>query len=110
LKLELSEEASASLSLKFIDDELVIPVVRSEFEKIIFHKVLEIINAINETVALSGVKHEAINLIFFTGGTAQIPIIQREIVKLFPAAEVVRGDAFCSVGKGLAMEAKNRFG
>ncbi len=110
LKLLLSEETNAQLNLNFIEDKLQFSVARMDFEKIIFPQVNKITNAINETIMLSRIKHDAINLVFFTGGSAQIPLIQREIIQLFPTAQVVRGDAFCSVGKGLALEAKNRFG
>ena len=45
-----------------------------------------------------------------TGGSTAIPQFRDPIRALFPEARVVEGDAFGSVGLGLALDAQRKFG
>ena len=51
-----------------------------------------------------------INAVFLTGGSVQLPHVRRAIVQGVPAAQVIEGDTFGAVGKGLTIEAARRFG
>lgn len=54
----------------------------------------------------AGVKPEAINTVFFTGGSSKIDAIQQHIMRLFSHAQKMEGDYFNSVGMGLTIEAQ----
>lgn len=108
-KCALSQDIQASLNLTFIEKHFILNLARQSFENIISKKVDELIQTVLNTLQDSGVKNTEIDSIFFTGGSTQIPIIQAAITKLFPMAQIVRGDVFSSVGKGLIIDAQQRF-
>ena len=51
-----------------------------------------------------------INAVFLTGGSVQLAHVRRAILQGIPAAQVIEGDTFGAVGKGLTIEAARRFG
>ncbi|MDO8981861.1 MAG: Hsp70 family protein, partial [Afipia sp.] len=53
---------------------------------------------------------EDIDVIFLTGGSVQLAHVRSAIVKMLPAARVIEGDTFGAVGKGLTIEAAQRYG
>jgi hypothetical chaperone protein len=108
-KQRLSEQDTLALDLAFIENELTILVERDAFNAVIDDQINRVIRKVEETVSDSGVKPGDINAIFYTGGSTKIPIIREKINKLFPAAEVVQGDAFGSVGMGLTIEAHRKY-
>lgn len=108
-KCQLSLQEAVDLDFSFIENNFLLNINRHLFEEIIQHKVDQLIQKLLETVKDAGVKNTTINSIFFTGGSTQIPIIRQAIEKLFPQSTIVRGDVFSSVGKGLIINAKQRF-
>jgi hypothetical chaperone protein len=59
---------------------------------------------------LAGVVHDAVDVLYFTGGsTGLAPLVQR-IAARFPAAQAVRGDRYASVAQGLGLHARALFG
>ncbi len=52
----------------------------------------------------------AIELVILTGGTTEIPAIQAEFNRLFPAATLSDSHKLSSVGLGLAYDSRRRFG
>ncbi len=61
------------------------------------------------TLAASGKQTGNITVLLLTGGTSAVPAVRRLLTGLFPAARVIEGDLFNSVGFGLALEARRRF-
>jgi hypothetical chaperone protein len=108
-KCLLSQDASVDLNLTFIEADFTLHIERKTFEAIIQHKIEQLIHTVSDTIQASGVKAQEIDSIFFTGGSTQIPIVRQAITNLLPAAEIVQGDVFSSVGKGLVIEAKKQF-
>ena len=53
---------------------------------------------------------EDIDAVFLTGGSVRMAHVRRAIVQGVPAAQVIEGDMFGAVGKGLTIEAARRFG
>jgi molecular chaperone DnaK (HSP70) len=62
----------------------------------------EIKMAALETLRLANQAPSAVEILQFTGGTAQVPKIRRELAALFPRAELVDSEAFTAVAEGLA--------
>lgn len=108
-KCALSDDETAILNMDFIENNFIISTKKLEFEEVIRDKVEDLMQTIAGTVKASGLKPEAIDSIFFTGGTTQIPAIRNRIQQFFPSARVVKGDVFSSVGKGLILDAARRF-
>jgi len=64
-----------------------------------------IVQAARDAARLAGVPAHAVDLLYFTGGSTGLrPLVER-IAAVFPAAQVVRGDRFASVAKGLGLHA-----
>jgi hypothetical chaperone protein len=51
-----------------------------------------------------------IDAVFLTGGSVRLVHVRSAIVQGAPAAQVIEGDTFGAVGKGLTIEATRRFG
>jgi hypothetical chaperone protein len=65
---------------------------------------------IAEALLRAGVTAGAIDSLILTGGSTQVPAIAGRLLALFPAAELVRTDVLGSVGLGLALDARRKFG
>jgi hypothetical chaperone protein len=63
-----------------------------------------------ECLARAGVGADRVDAVFLTGGSTLLPHVRAAIVGCVPAAEVVEGDKFGSVGQGLSIEAARRYG
>lgn len=108
-KQKLSEDETVNIDLEFIENELYAAVTRDQFNGYIQDDVQRIVAKIQDTVDLAGVKTSDINAIFYTGGSTKIPYIRALINPLFPNAKIVQGDAFGSVGLGLALDAQRKY-
>lgn len=110
VKQQLSEVDTTTLDLSFIEDELVENVRRQTFNEVIQEDLDKILTTIKQTIRLAGIQYSDINAIFYTGGSSKIPVIRAEINALFPNAQIIVGDAFGSVGKGLTLDAQRKHG
>jgi len=108
-KCFLSSDDHTQLDFRFIEEKFLIGVTKVQFETVIEEKIEKLLQTLLMTVQEAGVKNNDIDSIFFTGGTSQIPIIRKRISDCFPRATFVQGDVFSSVGKGLILDAQQRF-
>lgn len=108
-KQKLSDGDETLLDLSFIEESLSVLIARQTFNNVIQDDVQKILTVIKDTIKLSGVKFSDINAIFYTGGSSKIPVIRSEINFLFRKADIVVGDVFGSVGKGLTLDAQRKF-
>ncbi|MEZ4320045.1 MAG: Hsp70 family protein [Myxococcota bacterium] len=60
-------------------------------------------SAVDEALAGAGLGQDAIDEVFLTGGTSQLPFVQRRFAERFGADRLRSGDAFTSVCEGLAL-------
>lgn len=109
-KCLLSQDVAVDLNLSFIEPNFKLHIERKKFEDIIQPKVELLMKTVSDTIQASGLKAQDIDSIFFTGGSTQIPIVRKAITSLLPLAEIVQGDVFSSVGKGLVIDAKKQLG
>ena len=76
----------------------------------ILQAVERVTDTVAKTLADAGVGAADIATVFLTGGSTATPLARRSILGLVPQARIVEGDMFGSVGLGLAMDAKRKFG
>jgi hypothetical chaperone protein len=69
-----------------------------------------IVAAAEHTVRQAGLGPEAVDALYFTGGSTALRLLAERLQRAFPAARPVRGDRFASVATGLALHASRRFG
>lgn len=108
-KKQLSKQDSSFIALDFIESALQIELSKNDFESIINTDLQNIYKGIENLMHDAGIKHDAVNAVFFTGGTTQISKIQNDIMANFKNAKKVTGNIFDSVGYGLTLDAKKRF-
>lgn len=109
-KIALSTGNSAALHLDRLAPGMRHTLTRIEFEKASAELVEQIGNTLSTLLAKAGVRSEAVDTIFFTGGASGVPMLRERIAAILPMARRMEGDLCGSVGAGLAVEAQRRFG
>lgn len=104
-KIRLSEVDQAEIDLSIVEHDLTLKIERSDFNIYCENLITKLVATIDSTLNAAGVTAKDINSVFLTGGTTQIPIILACIRTSFPNSQLVKGDIYGSVGKGLAIEA-----
>ena len=109
-KIDLSAAGAVAIDLTGQIPGLAAQADTALFETAIAGELERLHMAVAATVAASGQKPAAITTLFLTGGTSAVPAVRRVLIDQLPEAKVIEGDLFNSVGFGLALEAKRRFG
>ena len=68
-----------------------------------------IVAAARETVRQAGLKPQAIDALYFTGGSTGLQALTQRLQAAFPHAAGVRGDRLASVATGLGLHAARLF-
>lgn len=108
-KIALSTEPVTSIDLDIVEASLSLRARRRGLETCIAGDVARIVHAITSTLAAAELGAEHITSVFLTGGSSAVPAVRQAICAPFTNAKVVEGDLFCSVGHGLALDARRRF-
>jgi hypothetical chaperone protein len=98
-KKELSDYDLATV--KFRPLSLSEEITLSEFEEMIVEIVKKIEETILESLRAASVKPAEIDRVLLTGGTSQVPLINRSVIKIFGAEKISRPGFFSSVATGL---------
>jgi hypothetical chaperone protein len=85
-------------------------LTRRDFDQTIAQAVQRVAATVSATIEDAGLGAGDITAVFLTGGSTAIPAARQAILQLVPRARVVDGDRFGSVGMGLALEARRKFG
>ena len=98
-KKHLSEHEHSIVKFNPLDLHEKISV--KEFEEVITEIVEKIENSIYDVLSAANVKPPDISRVLLTGGTSQVPLIYKMVVKIFGAEKILRPDYFSSVATGL---------
>lgn len=109
-KIALSDADMAQFAFDADDVSLATPITREQMDEAIAGATGKIADAAHETLSRAGVSADAVDTLIVTGGTTRVPAVSEVLSSLFPAARRVATDAFGSVGLGLAIDARRRFG
>ena len=109
-KIALSDAPDTDFAFPVRDQLLATPIAIADFTAALDNSVERIEATIAETLRRAGIAAAAIDSLILTGGSTQVPAIASRLVALFPAAELVRTDVLGSVGLGLALDARRKFG
>ena len=106
-KIALTDKASVTTSLDYIENALDVDVSREDLRRASARILERLVGIAAEAVRLAGTKPDTV---FVTGGTARSPIVMEAIQKSpLSGVEVVVGDLFGSVATGLAIQADRVF-
>ncbi|MCR5856077.1 Hsp70 family protein [Mesorhizobium sp. J428] len=108
-KIELTAQPLASIPLPLVDDRVDIPLTQERMNAAIAPAIARIVEIASATVRDAGLAPAQIETLFLTGGSTAIPQMRNAVRAMFPGARVVEGDAFGSVGLGLALDAQRKF-
>jgi len=109
-KIELTEAERFAIDFQRIEPELSAELTRQGFESAIAALLERIGGSIGQLLADAGVSHDQVDTVFFTGGSSAIPALRDSVASLLPRARHVEGNRFGSIGSGLAIEARKRYG
>lgn len=109
-KIALSDQEAVTLELERLSPPESLPVRRAQFETAIGGLLDSIDNTVLRLLQDAGVKPEAVDTVFFTGGSSGVGLLRSRIGALVPDARKVEGDLFGSIGAGLALDALRKFG
>jgi hypothetical chaperone protein len=109
-KIALSDAPAVELELERLAPAETLAIRRADFEDAIGQLVDSVDRTVLQLLADAGVAPEAVDTVFFTGGSSGVGLLRERIGALVPSARRVEGDLFGSIGAGLALDALRRFG
>jgi len=109
-KITLTDDERAIVTFVGEEIELDVPVTRAQLAHALTRSIERIEETIGETLRRAGLTAARIDTLILTGGSTRIPAIMARLHGLFPDARFVETDAFGSVGLGLALDARRKFG
>jgi len=109
-KIELTEAQSRQVDLGRIEPGLVADLTRPLFEEAIDSLLERVRGSVTELLSRAGVGVAQVDTVFFTGGSSGIPALRQSVAAMLPNARHVEGNIFGSIGSGLAIEARKRYG
>ena len=109
-KIALSEADSTTIELGRLSPGESFALNRAEFDRAIGHLVSGVEGTVKALLVDAGISAAQIDTVFFTGGSSSVPLLRERISALLPDAKRVEGDLFGSIGAGLALDAKRKFG
>jgi len=109
-KIALSEQDARPIDLSRVEPGLVAELTRPLFENAIEPLLERIRASLTQLLADAGIAADQVDTLFFTGGSSGVPALRQSVAAMLPNARSVEGNTFGSIGSGLAIEAKKRYG
>ncbi len=109
-KIDLSGSPTVSMELDRLAPPESLVVTREVFEAAIAQLVDSVGATVLRLFSEAGVEPDAVDTVFFTGGSSGVSLLRERIAALLPGARKVEGDLFGSIGAGLALDALRKFG
>jgi hypothetical chaperone protein len=109
-KISLSKEPVATLDLSRIGAGSEVTLARPVFDQSIDELVGRVGQTVQSLLQDAGLTADAVDTVFFTGGSSGVPLLRQRVGELLPAARRMEGDLFGSIGAGLAIDAARKFG
>ena len=104
-KSRLSHEASAAIRFNMGKIQIDETVTRAEFEAMIGPDLDRVWQVLREVLQAAGCTADAVDAVFVTGGSAQIPAVRDRLVATFGAERLRSQDYLTSVAVGLGVDA-----
>jgi hypothetical chaperone protein len=109
-KIALADGGSTTIPLDALEPALAAALDERQAAAALDADLERIVDAARETVRRAGVAAEAVQTLYFTGGSSGLVALAQRIAEAFPAAEAVHGDHFASVAQGLGVHARRLHG
>jgi hypothetical chaperone protein len=109
-KIALSDRRETAIALDWIKPGLSAAVSRTDLVRHTKQLAERIAARIKICLEQARLAADDVEAVFLTGGSVQLTHVRNAIMKAVPAAQIVEGDTFGAVGKGLTIEAAQRYG
>ena len=109
-KIAASEDGAAALDLALVEAGLSARVDRASVSAQTGDLARAVAARVGRCLGQAGLAPDRIDALFLTGGSTGLPHLRAALTGALPAARVVAGDIFGSVGLGLTLEAGRRWG
>ncbi|HSQ72275.1 MAG TPA: Hsp70 family protein [Rubrivivax sp.] len=109
-KIDVAEGGRATIDLSAVEQGLSATLHEAGAATAIEADLQRIVSAAAEAARLAGVAPDAVDVLYFTGGSTGLAPLVNRIAACFPAAQAVRGDRYASVAQGLGLHARALFG
>jgi hypothetical chaperone protein len=108
-KIDIADGGQTRLALDDVEAGLAVTLNQAQAIGAIDNDLQRVVAAAHETLRQAGLAHDAVDVLYLTGGsTGLTPLVQR-LAAVCPGARVVRGDRFASVATGLGLHAQRLF-
>ncbi|WP_336485287.1 Hsp70 family protein [Methylobacterium nigriterrae] len=107
-KIAVSESGGARLDLDWMEPGLSTEIDRGRLVAQTGDLSRRIAERIGRCLRQAGIDAAEVDALFLTGGSTGLPHLRAALTACLPAARVVEGDTFGSVGTGLTLEAARR--
>ena len=104
-KIALSGAEEAAVPLSFLDPGLAATATRRAFDRAIRSRTERLHRTAGACIAAAGLKPEAIETIFLTGGSSRVPAVRAAIARAAPSARLAGGSDLLSIALGLTQMA-----
>lgn len=108
-KIKLTAQSDAIVDVPYPEWEKII-VTHGDFDAAVGDAVQRVVVTVQALLNDASLTASDINTIFVTGGSSMVPILRQGILSLFPHAKIESGNLLGSVGIGLALDARRKFG
>jgi hypothetical chaperone protein len=108
-KIDVATSGSAAIALGTVEPGLAASLDAIGAAQALRSDQDRIVAAAQETLRQAGVPAQAVQAVYFTGGSTGLASLVDGIAAVFPQATPVRGDRFASVATGLGLHARRLF-
>jgi hypothetical chaperone protein len=108
-KIELSEAPRTIIDLAHVERGLAVPARRDELLRLLDDLLARLVVTGRETVTAAGLAADAVDTLYFTGGSSGMTALRTAFERTFTRSQTVVGDLFGSVVSGLGLDAGRRF-
>ena len=105
-KIFLSENSHCDVDLAFVEESLACAVTREQFALAVGRNVASMLKLVDEVMSQSACLPD---LVYITGGAAKSQVIRDAVAQKLKGIEIIDGDHFGSVAKGLTVWAQRLF-
>ena len=98
------------IDLSLVERGLQATLSDAQCEAALAHDIARIAEAADETLRRAGIARDAVDALYFTGGSTGLRRLTDALALRFPNARPVVGERFASVATGLGLSAVRRFG
>jgi hypothetical chaperone protein len=109
-KIELTTAPTTTATIAAQGDWAKFHFTRPDFDEAISDSIERVVATVRRLLDDAGIVAGDINTILLTGGSSMVPALREGILALFRGARIAESDLLGSVGIGLSLDARSKFG